>query len=176
MLALGIGVNAAVFTMLKSIALTPLAGVDRSASLHVVHGETSAGRALRLSYPDYVRLRDHHRAFSGLFGSALATLTLGRGRSARQVSGELVTGNYFHVLGVGPQSGRVLQASDEIAPGRHPVVVLSDRLWRTDFGANPDIVGTTIEINNVPLTVVGIADAAYHGTIVSYEIEVFIPV
>ena len=175
-LALGIGVNAAVFTMLKSIALTPLAGVDRSASLHVIHGETSTGRALRVSYPDYLQLREHDRAFSGLFGSALATVTLGRGRSARQVSGELVTGNYFHVLGVGAQRGRVLQASDEVAPGQHPVVVLSDRLWRTDFGANPDIVGTTVLINSVPLTVVGITDARFHGTIVSYEVEVFIPV
>ena len=175
-LALGIGVNAAVFTMLKSIALTPLAGVAGSASLRVVHGETSTGRDLALSYPDYLQLREHDRAFAELFGSALATITLGRGRGARPVSGELVTGNYFHVLGVGAQRGRVLQPSDEVAPGRHPVVVLSDRLWRTDFGANPDIVGTTVEINNVPLSVVGIADASFHGTIVSYDVEVFIPV
>ncbi len=80
------------------------------------------------------------------------------------------------MLGVGAQRGRVLQASDEVAPGQHPVVVLSDRLWRTDFGANPDIVGTTVLINSVPLTVVGITDARFHGTIVSYEVEVFIPV
>ena len=175
-LAIGIGVNAAVFTMLKSIALTPLAGVAGSASLHVVYRETSTGRDLGLSYPDFQQLREHHRGFADLFGSALATLTLGRGRGARPVSGELVTGNYFHGLGVGAQRGRVLQPSDEVAPGRHPVVVLSDRLWRNDFGANPDIVGTTVEINNVTLSVVGIADANFHGTIVSYDVEVFIPV
>ena len=174
-LALGIGLNAAVFTMLKGIALTPLAGVAGSARLHVVHGETTTGRALKLSYPDYLDLRDHTQAFSGLFGSALANVTLGRGRGARPVSAELVTGNYFAVLGVRAQRGRTLLPSDEVAPGRHPVVVISDGLWRHDFAADPDIIGKSIEINNVPLTVVGVADADYHGTIVSYDIEVFVP-
>ena len=72
--------------------------------------------------------------------------------------GELVTGNYFQVLGVRAERGRTLLPSDEIAPGRQPVVVLSDGLWRRDFGADPDIVGKSIEINNLPLTVVGVAD------------------
>ena len=72
--------------------------------------------------------------------------------------------------------GRTLLPSDEIAPGRHPVVVISDGLWRRDFGADPDIVGKTVEINNYPLTVVGVADPTFHGTIVSYDVEVFIPV
>jgi macrolide transport system ATP-binding/permease protein len=174
-LALGIGLNAAVFTMLKGIALTPLAGVQGSARLYVIHGETRTGRALKLSYPDYLHLRDHGQAFSGLFGSALANVTLGRGRGARPVSAELVTGNYFQVLGVRAQRGRTLLPSDEVAPGRHPVVVISDGLWRRDFAADPDIVGRTVEINNRALTVVGVADASYHGTIVSYDVEVFVP-
>jgi putative ABC transport system permease protein len=119
-LTLGIGLNAAVFTILKSLALTPIAGADGSARLAVVFGETSAGRQVRVSYPDYQYLRDHHRAFSGVFGSALATVNLGRGRSARQIWGELVTGNYFQVLGVRAGRGRTLLPSDEVAPGRHP--------------------------------------------------------
>jgi macrolide transport system ATP-binding/permease protein len=174
-LALGIGLNAAVFTMLKGIALTPLAGVPGSAQLFVIHGETSTGRALKLSYPDYLQLREHDQAFSGLFGSALANVTLGRGRGARPVSAELVTGNYFHVLGVRAQRGRTLLPADEIAPGQHPVVIISDGLWRRDFAADPAIVGKTVEINNRALTIVGVTDAAYHGTIVSYDVEVFLP-
>ena len=129
-----------------------------------------------MSYPDYQYLRDHDRAFSGLMGSIVSTVGLGRGRSARPISAELVTGNYFQVLGVRAERGRTLLPSDEIAPGRHPVVVLSDGLWRRDFGADPDIVGKTVEINNYPLTVVGVADPTFHGTIVSYDVEVFIPV
>jgi putative ABC transport system permease protein len=175
-LTLGIGLNAAVFTMLKGMALSPLAGVDKSGSLAVIFAETSTGRPLRVSYPDYQYLRDHDRAFSELFGSIVATANLGRGRGARQVWSEVVTGNYFKVLGVRAQVGRTLLPSDEIAPGRHPVVVLSDGLWRRDFNADPHIVGRTIEINNTMLTVVGVADPTFHGTIVSYDVELFIPV
>ncbi len=175
-LALGIGLNTAVFTMLKSLALSPIAGVDGAAGLAVIFGETSAGRQVRVSYPEYRHLRDHDRAFSGLFGSSFATVNLGRGRSARQIWSELVTGNYFQILGVRAGLGRTLLPSDEIAPGRHPVIVLNAGLWRRDFGADPDIVGKTVEINNYPLTVVGVADATFHGTSVVYDIEAFIPV
>jgi predicted permease len=175
-LTLGLGLNAAVFTMLKGMALSPIAGVEKSGSLAVISAETSTGRPLRVSYPDYQYLRDHDQAFSELFGSIVAVANLGRGRGARQVWGELVTGNYFKVLGVRAQTGRTLLPSDEIAPGRHPVVVISDGLWRRDFNADPNIVGKTIEINNNILTVVGVADRTFHGTIVTYDVELFIPV
>ena len=175
-LTLGIGLNAAVFTMLKGIALSPIAGVAGSARTAVVFGETSTGRALSVSYPDYQYLRDHDRAFTGLFGSTVATVGLGRGRSSRRIWSELVTGNYFSSLGVRAERGRTLLPSDEVAPGRHPVVVISDGLWRRDFAADPDIVGRTVDINNVPLTVVGVADPSFHGTTVVYDVEAYIPV
>ena len=174
-LTLGIGLNAAVFTMLKGMALAPIAGVDGSAQLVVVHAETSAGRPVRLSYPDFQHLQQHDRAFTGLFGTVVIKTSLGRGRGARQIWGELVTGRYFELLGVGAERGRTLLPSDEVAPGRHPVVVVSEGLWRRDFDADPNIVGSTIEINNVPLTVVGVAAASFHGTTVVYDVEVFIP-
>jgi predicted permease len=174
-LTLGIGLNAAVFTMLKGIAFSPVAGVDGSARLAVMFAETNAGRPVGVSYPDYRYLREHDRAFTGLFGTALATLNLGRGRSARQVWGEIVTGNYFQVLGVRAAVGRTLLPSDEIAPGRHPVVVLSHGLWRRDFAGDPDIVGKTLEINNHPLTVVGVTDLSFHGTTVVYDVDVYVP-
>ena len=175
-LTLGIGLNAAVFTMLKGIALNPLAGVSGASHLAVIFGETGAGRQVRVSYPAYKSLRERATAFSDLFGSSLATVNMGRGRAARQIWSELVTGNYFAVLGVRAQLGRTLLPSDDVAPGRHPVVVISDVLWRRDFAADPDILGKTIEINNYPLTVVGVTDPTFHGTIVSYDVELFVPV
>jgi predicted permease len=175
-LTLGIGLNAAVFTMLKGFALSPIAGVEGSGRLAIIYGETSAGRKVRLSYPDYQYLRDHDTAFSGLFGSIVATVNLGRGRAARQAWGEIVTGNYFQLLGVRAQLGRTLLPSDEIAPGGPPIVVISDGLWRRDFAAAADIIGKTIIVNARPLTVVGVADSTFHGTIVSYDVELFIPV
>ena len=175
-LTLGIGLNAAVFTMLKSMALTPIAGVAGSRRLESIYRETGSGRRLPVSYLDYQYIRDHDRAFSGLMGSTVATVGLGRGRGSRSLWGELVTGNYFQVLGVRAERGRTLLPSDEIAPGRHPVAVISDGLWRRDFGSDPDIVGKTIEINSYPLTIVGIAEPAFHGTTVVYDVEVYIPV
>src|SRR2546423_4741435 len=175
-LALGIGLNAAVFTMLKAIAFSPLAGVEQSSRLVSMFRETTSGRDVAVSYPDYQYLRDHDRAFSGLLGSDVATVGLGRGRDSRSLWPEIVTGNYFRVLGVRAGRGRLLLPSDEIAPGRHPVIVLSDGLWRRDFAADPEIVGKTIEINSYPLTVVGVADSTFHGTTVVYDVELFIPV
>jgi predicted permease len=175
-LALGIGLNATVFTMLKSMALSPVAGVAHSSQLVTIFRETTAGRALSLSYPDYQDLRDHDPAFAGLMGSSLTTVGLGKGRGSRSLAAEIVTGNYFQVLGVRAQRGRTLLPSDEIAPGKHPVVVMSDGLWRRDFGADPDILGKTLSINDYPLTVVGVADPSFHGTTVVYDVELYIPV
>ena len=107
-LTLGIGLNAAVFTMLKGIALNPLSGVSGASHLAVIFGETGAGRQVRISYPDFQYLRENAKTFSGLFGSSLATVNMGRGRAARQIWSEFVTGNYFQVLGVRAQLGRTL--------------------------------------------------------------------
>jgi predicted permease len=174
-LTLGIAVNAAVFTMIKSIALTPLSGIDNSAGLRVIFGETSAGRDVGISYPDFQSLRERSTTTTGLYGHRLLTVTLGRGRTAHQASAEAVTGNYFDVLGVRAQLGRTLQMSDESAPGRPSVVVISHGLWRRDYAADPDIVGKTVEINNKLLTIVGVTDSTYHGTIVSYDVDLFVP-
>lgn len=175
-LTLGIGLNAAVFTMLKSFVFSPIGGVADARRLAVVHGETSAGRAVRLSYPDYRHIRDHAQSFTQLYASILMKANLGRGRQARQIWGELVTDNYFDTLGIGAQRGRTIGASDEVAPGRHPIVVISEGLWRRDFASDPAIVGRTIEINNYPLTVVGVAAKGFFGTTVVYDVEVFVPV
>ncbi len=175
-LTLGIGLNAAVFTMLKGFALSPVAGVEGSTHIAVIVAKSESGRAVRLSYPDYQYLRDHDTAFEGLLGSAVTTANLGRGRGARQVWSEIVSGNYFQVLNVRAQLGRPLLPSDEVAPGRHPVVVISDGLWRRDFGADPAIIGKTIEVNNNTLTVVGVTDSTFHGTSVVYDVELYIPV
>jgi predicted permease len=175
-LTLGIAANAAVFTMIKSLALTPLSGIENSAALRVIFGETSAGRDVGLSYPDFQHLRERSTTTRGIYGHRLLTVTLGRGRSAHQASGEAVTGNYFDVLGVRAQRGRTLQMADEDAPGSPSIAVISDGLWRRDYAAAPDVVGRTIEINNRVLTIVGVADPAFHGTIVSYDVDVFVPV
>jgi hypothetical protein len=175
-LALGIGLNAAVFTLFKGLALKPLPGVDGSAQLGVVLAKTSAARTLPLSYPDYQYIRDHDRAFLGFAGSSMAAFSMGLGTRGERVWGEFVTGNYFQLFGVRAQLGRTLLPSDDVAPGRHPVVVVSDGLWRRAFGSYPNIVGKTIHLDAYPLTNVGVADPAFHGAVVSLDMEMFVPI
>lgn len=175
-LTLGIGLNTAVFTVLKSLAFTPIAGVAGSARLNVILNETSGGRQDGLSYPHYQYVRDHDRAFVGLIGTRNINVVLGSGRRAEPVIGEMVTGNYFEQLGVRAQLGRTLLPSDEVAPGQHPVVVLSDTLWKRQFASDPGIIGTTVRLNAYPMTVVGVAAPSFHGTIVSFDVEVFVPI
>ena len=175
-LAVGIGLNAAVFTLFKSLALKPLAGVEDSGGLGIVLAETKGGRLQSLSYPDFEYVRDHTRAFAELSGSSLSMFNLGLGNRGERVRGELVTGNYFQLFGVRAQLGRTLLPSDDVAPGQHPVVVLSDGLWRRAFSSDPDIVGKTIHLDAYPMTVVGVADPAFHGSVVSFDVEVFAPV
>jgi predicted permease len=175
-LAVGIGMNTMVFTLFKSLALKPLAGVEGSGQLGVVLAKTSGGRLQGLSYPDYQYIREHDGAFAGLSGSVPTPLNLGLGREAERVWGELVTGNYFQLFGVRAQLGRTLLPSDEVAPGMHPAVVLSDGLWRRAFGGDPNIAGKTVHLNGYLMTVVGVADATSHGSVVGFDGEVYVPI
>jgi predicted permease len=174
-LALGIGMNAVVFTLLKDLALKPLPGVEGSGRLAVVMSKTKGGRIAGVSYPDYVALRDQG-PFAGVAGSSPGLLNLGLKRQGERLWGELVTGNYFQFMGVHAQLGRTLLPSDETAPGKDPVAVLSNGLWRRAFGADPNIIGKTIHVNAYPLTVVGVADKSFHGSVVSWDVEVFVPI
>jgi hypothetical protein len=175
-LAVGIGMNTMVFTLFKSLALRPLAGVEGSGRLGVVLAKTSGGRLQGLSYPDYQYIRDRDGAFAGLSGSCPTPLSLGLGRRGERVWGELVSGNYFQLFGVRAKLGRTLLPSDEVAPGMHPVVVLSDGLWRRAFGGDPNIAGKMVHLNGYPMTVVGVADASFHGSVVSFDGEVYVPI
>jgi predicted permease len=175
-LALGIGTNVIAFALFQAMALTPLPGVARSTELQVLMARTTSGRTVPLSYPDYVDLRAQSRVYTGLAAATMQGYTLGRGAEVEQLFGELVSGNYFEVLGVDAQVGRTILPSDETAIGRHPVVVVGDDLWRRRFAADPAIVGKSIFINGYPLTVVGVAAPAFRGSVVGVSNDVFIPI
>jgi hypothetical protein len=174
-LALGIGGNLLTFGLFNALALSPLSGVPGSAELQFVLARTNSGRDVALSYRDYRYIRDQMRSYESLAGSQLQGFMLGTGAAARRVWGESVTGNYFDVLGVPAALGRTLRPSDEIVRQGHPVAVIADSLWRRDFGADPAIVGRTIVLDTVSLTVVGIADPGFHGSAAGLATEVFVP-
>ena len=117
------------------------------------------------SYPVFEDYRDQATSFAALaaYADALPVHLAKEGGRPERLTGGVVSGRYFELLGVRAQAGRLLAAADDAAPGREPVVVLSDRLWRRLFGADPRAVGTTVRLNGHAFTVVGVAPAGFYG-------------
>ena len=169
-IALGVGVNAAIFTVLNAAALQalPLPGGDRLVTVSIgfeggPRRGVSGARSM-LSFPEYDTVRDQSRAFDGVIAySPTNDVTLG-GAEPRTVLATLASCNYFDVLQVRPALGRGLTADDCRAPGSGSVVVLGHELWTAAFGADPAIVGRTISLNRAPFVVVGVAPAGFNGT------------
>jgi predicted permease len=169
-LALGIGANALVFSVVNSLLLRPLP-VDRPQQLVFI--ETKDGPSH--SFPNYKALRDQNVTFAGMIGYRVAPMELEAGAGAARIWGYLATGNYFDVLGVKPAMGRFFHQEDDLQPGASPYAVLSYGSWQARFGADPGIVGKTIRINRLPYTVLGVAPEGFHGTELFYWPEIWVP-
>lgn len=116
------------------------------------------------SYPDYADYRDRNTTFSGMAAYRISEAGVSVGGAAHKVWDYEVSGNYFDTLGVRPELGRFFHAADEHGPNSAPFVVLSDAYWRSHFGADPGVVGTRVELDKHPFTVIGVAPANFHGT------------
>jgi len=187
-LALGIGANTAVFTLMKLIVMDALP-VREPEQLVVLHDRgpefssygTSLGNGMssEFSYPLY---RDLSSATTKVFSGMLArvqgrftSLTLRSGSDTERIEAELVSGNYFSLLGVHPWRGRLLSESDD-RPNGDAAVVLSYGFWQRQFGANPHIVNQTIRLNNYPCVVAGIAPPGFYGISLGEKTDVYAPV
>ena len=164
-LGIGVGANAAVFSVFKGVVLRPLPGVDDANGLGVVITRTTGGRIMPLTHPDFEYIRDHDQAFSSLAASSNQRLSIADDRRTERVWAEIVSGRYFETLGVTAQLGRVLDPGDDIAPGGHPVAVISDGLWRRMFSADTRVVGRTVRINTQTFTIVGVAERGFRGSL-----------
>ena len=184
-LALGIGVNAAIFSLFEQVLLRPLAVERPEQLLNLVSpgprwGSTSNNNAGRresiFSYPMYRDLRALEVGWQGLAAhrSLDANLALGEASSAGRAS--LVSDNYFSLLGLQPALGRLLAAGDEGAPGQQPVAVLAYGYWQNRLGGDRSVVGKTLRLNGQPLTVVGVAPEGFRGTTLGEVIEAFVPI
>jgi predicted permease len=171
-LALGIGANTVVFSVVNALLLRPLP-VERPNELAFLENEHYGPSQ---SYPDYKEIRDRSQTFVGLAGYRIAPMDLGTNAGADRVWGYLATGNYFDVLGVKPALGRVFHQSDDQQPGASPYAVLSYSTWQSRFGSDPAIVGKTIRINRHPYSVLGVAPRDFHGTEFFYWPELWVPV
>ena len=163
-LMLGIGANIVVFGVLNAVLLQPLDVSDPQSLYQIRHRQWMIGRLLNTSYPAFEDFRRRNTTFSGMTGIyGYSHAALSWRNALRNVHGDAVTGNYFDVLGVQPEVGRFFHAADEHGPDSAPYVVLSDALWRNMFDADRGVVGTTVELDKHPFTVVGVAPARFHG-------------
>src|SRR5580698_7354248 len=175
-LAIGIGTTTTAFTWINAVMLQPLGGVADPNRLVILETVTPNGEWVPNSYPDFIDFRDRLKLLDGVAVTHPSALSVGREDHADRVWGELVSGNFFSVLGVQPELGRLfLPAEFADAPGKFPIVVISDRYWRAHFGADPSIIGRTIPINQHELTVVGVAAPAFHGSIPVTAFDLWIP-
>jgi macrolide transport system ATP-binding/permease protein len=175
-LALGIGLNTAIFSVVNAVLFMPLPvrAPEQLAGVYNTEPQEFITH-VPMAYPDYRDLRDANHSFDGLIGYSLLPLALDRGDESERVFGEIVTGNYFTTLGVNAVLGRMLLPDDDRAPGAHPVTVLSYATWQRRFGSNPDIVGRRIHLNGNNFTVIGVAPREFHGLLRGIAPELWVP-
>jgi predicted permease len=175
-LAIGIGANTAIFSVLNALVLRPRPIADPERIVELYTGERG-GSVEGTSYPSYVDFRDRSGVFTGLAAYGIRQYRLGDAAGGvEQIWGELVSANYFDVLGVPIARGRGFAAEENEVPGRNPVVIVSHGLWQRRFNGDPDLVGRTIVLNGHHLTVIGVAPPQYTGGIRGLASEVWVPI
>jgi predicted permease len=169
-LALGIGANTALFSLVNATLFQRLPVADGE---RLVYANRGTGGVF--AYPLYASLRDHNRVLDGFAGWGGIVASLNTGDSAELVSGFIVTGNFFDVLGVRAAHGRLLSPADDVTPGAHPVAVVSYDFWQTRFAGRPDVVGTNIRLNGHAFTIVGVAPPGFSGPRLGVSRNVYVP-
>jgi predicted permease len=176
-LALGIGANAAIFALTDKVLLQSLP-VDRPEELAVLSSyDPKEGPDLdsSFSYPMYKDLRDQNDVLSGVIARGGVQINVSYADQNERVRGELVSGNFFQVLGVRPWVGRLFTQEDDVNPSGHPLAVLSYSYWNRRFGKDPGIVGKTILVNEQPITVLGVTPPGFYGLNLSNDPDVRVP-
>src|SRR5581483_6368830 len=178
-LAFGIGANTAIFSLLDQILLRLLPVKDPQQLVLLTmrgqfYGSTWGENAV--SYPRNKDFRDRNEVFSGMFCRFPIETSLGFGNRTERVAAELVSGNYFPVLGVQAAAGRLITPADDQVPGGDPFLVLSYSYWQTRFAADPSIIGKTLVVNGRNLTVVGVAQEGFDGVQLGHASKLFIPI
>jgi predicted permease len=175
MLALGIGANVTIFSWVNAVLLNPLPGTERPAELVQLTYLYRGSVLPSVSYPDYRRIRDASRSFQGVVARDDLSVGVVIDREAERAWGEMVSGNFFDVLGVKPVLGRTFTAADD-EPGAEAVAVLGHAYWMRRFNGDPSVVGRQVRINAHPFTIVGVAPPGFHGAMSALRYDLWMPV
>ena len=174
-LALAIGVNSAMFSLVNGIVFAPLPYADADRLVNVYRQSKRTGESDVFSYPDYQEYRDRCDSFEGLAAWSYLPMSIGAGDAVEWRFGQSVTGNYFELLGVKPLYGRLFTTEDNVTPGGHPVAVISHNYWERVFGGRPEIVGETIQLGGFPFTIVGVTPPGFSGIPAIHAVDVWTP-
>jgi putative ABC transport system permease protein len=175
-LALGIGANTAIFSIISAFLFAPLPVEEPSRLVSIFTTDVKNPGNLPVSHYNFMDYRDKNDVFTGVLSYNFAAANLNKGSGeTRQVFGQVVSGNYFDVLGVKPLYGRGFYPDEDKTPSTHPVVVLSHTSWQRDFGGDPSIVGQNISLNRRDFTVIGIAPAGFTGPDVGGGPDFWVP-
>ncbi|HEV8146709.1 MAG TPA: ABC transporter permease [Bryobacteraceae bacterium] len=175
-LALGIGANATIFSVVNAIVLRPLA-VHNPHELVFLNTRLSNKEEFPTqSYPNYRDYRDQNQSLAGLAAYRFVPISISRSGTNARLWGYEVTGNYFDMLGVQPATGRLLHPDDDLKYGAHPVAVLGYGCWQKRFGGDPSIVGNPVKLNGLEYIVVGVTPPDFFGTELIYTPDIYVPI
>jgi putative ABC transport system permease protein len=175
-LALGIGANTTIFSVINGILLKPPPGVaDPARVVSIYTSDFSSGPYGSSSYPDFEAVRAETSVFSGVAIYDLRPLALAVGDEAEMITGQAVSGDFFSMLGTAPLAGRLLEPGDARVPGTEAVVVLSYGLWQRRFGGDAGIVGRDVRLNGHTFRVVGVAALGFHGLLQGVAVDAWVP-
>ena len=176
-IALGTGAVTTVFSAMNAILLRPVPGVAAPDTLITLQpARRNGGTAEQVGYPRYLHLRDHGRSVDGIAAWGRAQFTIASGGEGTAVLGNLVTANYFVVLGVSPFKGRFFTADENRTPDTHPVLVVSHAFWQAHLGGDAAAIGRPISVNGHPFTLIGVAPPAFRGLYTGMVFDAWAPV
>jgi len=174
--ALGTGAVSTVFSAMNAILLRPVPGVADPATLIALQPARRDGQtAEQIGWTRYVHLRDHARGVAGIAAWGRAPFTIADGGAGTSVLGNMVSGNYFAVLGIEPALGRFFTEDENRTPGTHPVLVVSHAFWQAHLGGDPAVIGRPIGVNGHQFTLIGVAPPAFRGLYTGLAIDAWAP-
>jgi predicted permease len=174
-LAIGIGVNTAVFSWIQAIVFRPIPGVRAASSIYVIEPKTETGIRPGSSWLEYLDLKERVRTMPDLSAFRMVPLNIGESSRSERSYALLVSGNYFSSLEIEPAAGRFLQPDEVSRPGGNPVVVISYDFWRDRFGQRRDAIGATLRANDNDLTVIGVTPDGFQGTVMGLQFDLWVP-
>jgi ABC-type antimicrobial peptide transport system permease subunit len=175
-MALGIGANSAIFSIVNAVLLRPLQVESPDRLVEIYSQEEDDDVPITQAYPDYLDIKTRDDLFSGVIAYTADFFSVGTGAQSQVLFGESVSGNYFDVLGLSASRGRVFIAGEDDVPGALPVAVISHALWKSRFASDPEVVGSTVRVRGRTFEIIGVMPPEAKGLMMGFAAELWIPI